>query len=201
MTSTDIPYAIGLSALFFVIFGGLEWGTRRYGWSPDYTRRFAHIVSGLLVLLDYALLSPIVLVTLVAGSTIMIAISQRFRFSRAIHYVSRRTYGEVFLSVGFLAAFAVDSDPDVFIPSVLIITFADSLAGITTDMLRRTSQTIAGSLVFFVATVFILTTTTALPPLFIAGAALALTTVERLSPWGSDNLTVPLTAAVLLTIL
>lgn len=201
MTPTDIPYAIGLSVLFFAIFGGLEWCTRRFAWSPDYTRRAAHILSGGLVLLDYYLLSPVVFVVMVASSTVLIAISQRLRFSRAIHFVDRRTYGEVFLSLGFLAAFFIDSSPEVFLPSVLILTFADSFAGITTDILKKTRQTVAGSVVFLVVTIVILFFTTSLPALFVVGAALALTVVERVSPWGSDNTTIPATAALLLTIL
>jgi phytol kinase len=200
MWPTDIPYAIAFSALFFATFGSLEWCTRRFGWSPNYTRRVAHVLSGVLVLIDYFFISPIVFVLLVAGSTVLIGLSQWFQFARSIHNVSRRTYGEVLLSVGYLVAHAINSAPEVFVPSVLVIMFADSLAGIATDLRGQTRHGVAGTVVFAVVALVILLTATTVPWYTAIAIALSLTVVERVSPWGSDNVTIPAAAAVALSL-
>ena len=201
MWPTDIPYAIAFSALFFATFGALEWGTRRFGWSPNYTRRVAHVLSGVLVLIDYFFISPLVFVLLVASSTLLIGLSQWLKFARSIHNVSRRTYGEVLLSVGYLVAYAINSAPAVFVPSVLIIMFADSLAGIATDLRGQTRHGVAGTAVFAGVTLVILLTSSTLPWHTAIAISLALTVVERYSPWGSDNVTIPVGAAIALTLL
>jgi dolichol kinase len=104
------------------------------------------------------------------------------------------------LSVGYLVAYAVNSAPEVFVPSVLVIMFADSLAGIATDLRGQTRHGVAGTVVFAVVSLVILLTATTVPWYTAIAIALSLTVVERVSLWGSDNVTIPAAAAVALTL-
>ncbi|MEK7621537.1 MAG: hypothetical protein AAB395_04270 [Patescibacteria group bacterium] len=114
--------------------------------------------------------------------------------------MTRKTYGEVLLPLGTLLAFIVAHDrPEVFISSILIMTFADASAGIVGDLRAKQRASHLGSIVFFVVSIFILT-------FFIKDTfslfsiAFILSVVEKISPLGSDNFTIPLTAVILLSL-
>lgn len=182
---------------------GLEVARRKFGYSPEITRRIVHVFSGLSTLLDYLLLPGIWFVVLITTSLIGIAASQKFGWLTSVHSVKRHTFGEVFLPIGTLTTYWVSLDTNglsdwrYFIPALLIMTFADAASGITSDLLKLQRKSWRGSLVFAAVTLAILIsfgTELVQAVLF----SLAITIVERLSKLGSDNLTVPLSAALLI---
>lgn len=192
-----------LSSLFIAGVVGIEFLRRKYQYSPEITRRIVHIFSGLCTILDYLLLPGIWFVVLITTSMVGIYLSQRRGWLTSVHNVKRRTFGEVFLPVGSLATYAISLDGfgnsriNYFIPALVIMTFADAAAGITSDVLKLQRKSWRGSAVFFLVTFAILagwqeTTLTA----FIF--TVTLTLVERWSKFGSDNLTIPVAAALLL---
>jgi dolichol kinase len=193
------PLALALSTGYLLVMVALEAAKRKFGFSPEITRRFVHIWSGLYTILDFMLLPSFWFLILIAISLGGIALSQWFGWLTSVHKVKRRTFGEVFLPMGSLATWAISQgDPKVFIPSLLIMTFADSLAGITSDLLKQPRKIWRGSVVFFAVTAIILGLGTQLDLLRAFIMAAALTAVERFSPLGSDNATVPVGAALFL---
>jgi dolichol kinase len=126
-------------------------------------------------------------------------VSQRLGWFSSIHEVKRRTYGEIFLPLGTLITYAISQGrPEIFVPSVFVMTFADSFAGLTSDMLKKERKVIQGSIVFFVIAFLLLIENTHLPLGHILLATIVVTLVERFSPLGSDNATVPVATALLL---
>jgi len=82
----------------------------------------------------------------------------------------------------------------------LVLTFADTAAGFVSNFYKEQRKMIRGSLVFFlIAFAILLATGSSLPEALVF--ALILTAVERFSPYGTDNLTVPAAAALLLLFL
>ncbi|MFM6980061.1 MAG: hypothetical protein ACKOWE_01485 [Micrococcales bacterium] len=192
--------AAGLIGLFLGSFMLLEVCKRKFKLSSEITRRIAHVVSGLCGLLDYLLVSKPTFVILMVLGIPFILISYRRNIFTAVHNVVRKTYGELFLAVGIVLAFLASLlEPSSFIPALLIITFSDSLAGLVSDLYKQPRKMIRGSIVFFAVTVVILLSFSVSWAISFL-IALALTLVERYSPLGSDNLTVPVAAAALLVL-
>lgn len=191
--------ALGLSVGYLVVVVAIEFLKRKRKVSSEITRRLIHIFSGSYTLLDYFLLPSAWFIGLITLSLIVMVISQKFGWFTSIHSVARKTYGELFLPLGTLLTFFIcNNKPEIFIASILVMTFADSLAGITSDLLKKPSKVLQGSLVFFIVTVPILTLHSSLGFGHVLLAALLVTVVERFSPLGTDNATVPVATALLL---
>lgn len=190
--------ALALIALFLSAFISLEFAKRKLNWSPELTRRLAHIGSGLCGLLDYLLVSETTFLILMLLGIPFILISYRRNIFSSVHNVKRKTYGEIFLAVGVVVAYLVSlAKPEVFIPSLMIITFADSLAGLVSDFYKQPRKMLRGSVMFFAVTLTILLIF-GYPLGGAVAVALVLTAIEKFSPLGSDNLTVPTASAALL---
>lgn len=195
--------ASALSTFYIAGVVGLEAARRKFGYSPEITRRIVHIFSGLSTLLDYLLLPGIWFIILISISLVGIAASQRFGWLTSVHSVRRRTFGEVFLPIGTLTTYWVstawltESNWNYFVPALLIMTFADAASGITSDVLKLQRKSWQGSMVFAIFSVAILVIfgTEVLRAILFA---IVLTAVERFSTLGSDNLTVPLVGSLLL---
>ena len=191
--------ALGLSVGYLVVVLAIELLKRKRKVSSEITRRLIHIFSGIYTVLDYFLLPAAWFIALITLSLIVMAISQRYGWFSSIHDVKRRTYGEIFLPIGTLLTYAISQGrPEIFIPSIFIMTFADSFAGLTSDLLKKERKVFQGSIVFFVVAFLLLVENTHLPTGHIWLAALVVTLVERFSPLGTDNATVPVATALLL---
>jgi dolichol kinase len=191
--------AAGFASFYLVVVLLIELARRKLGVSTDITRRVIHIFSGLCTILDFVLLPTAWFLSLITISLVVIIFSQRLGWFTSIHSVARRTYGEVFLPLGTLLAFFISQGNSViFITSVLVTTFADSFAGITSEILKKPSKVIQGSIVFFLVSVLVLALYSSLDFGHALLAAFVVTLVERYSPLGSDNATVPVATALLL---
>lgn len=203
---TDFLIACLLSALFVFLFATIEILKRRFKLSPEITRRFAHIASGCVVLLEYYYLPSFWILFLMIGGGILFFIASRFQLLSSINNVSRKTYGQYVLTAGYVLSYLISlNKPEVFVPSLLIVTFADSMAGLVGSLRKSPTRTTLGSLVFFSITlvtilIFTLQNSADLTHaiVFTLLYSLALTTIEKYTPLGFDNLTVPTAAALLL---
>lgn len=195
----ELAIAFGVAALFMSVLVAIEYSKRTLKLSSEITRRLAHISAGLLAIVAYLLLPTWLYVIAIAGVGIIIGISQYKNIFTSIHSVHRKTYGELFLPAGLLATLAVGtSHAEYYIPSVLILTFADSFGGLVSDVFKQKRKMIRGSIVFFATTLTVLLFMVALPIHALLLVAVAVTVIERYSPLGSDNLTVPLATMLLL---
>jgi len=191
--------ALGLSVGYLAVVLAIEFLKRKRKVSAEITRRLIHIFSGICTVLDYFLLPSAWFIALITLSLVVMVISQRFGWFSSIHDVKRRTYGEIFLPLGTLVTYGISqARPEIFIPSIFIMTFADSFAGLTSDLLKKDRKVVQGSIVFFVIAFLLLIENTHLPLGHVLMVALVVTLVERFSPLGTDNLTVPVATALLL---
>lgn len=194
-----LPLAVALSLLYLVVLVSIEVFSRKLGWSSEITRRIVHIWSGICTLLDFVYLPSALFLALISISLVGIALSQKFGWLTSVHDVKRNTFGEVFLPIGTLITYAISQGvATIFVPSILVMTLADSLAGITSDLLHKPRKTLLGSLVFFASAVVVLGLSSPINLATSMTTALIATLVERFSPIGSDNTTVPVATALLL---
>ena len=198
----SIWLATGLAVAYIVVIVLTELLTRKLNVSSEITRRAMHIFSGLYTILIYYLLPAVEYLTLVIISLVVVVVSKKFNVLSSIHQVKRKTYGEVFLPVGTLTTYLISqAQAEIFVPSILIMTFADSFAGIVSDYYKTQKQSWQGSVVFFVTTTVILMLGGGADIGLALLVALGITLVERYTPYGVDNFTVPVASALVLLLL
>ena len=187
----------------------------------EYTRKFAHSTATI-VALTFPLIFKSYEYVLVMGVVffVVLFIAKTKDLLKSIEDVSRKTYGSVLLPVAISGAFVAANllnDNKLFIIPILILGVSDSLAGITGvffgKKLRQViiygwklNKTYLGSVVFFltalVISLYVLHWFTGLlspKTLTIAfSVALGAAIVELISSKGLDNITVPLTAIMIL---
>lgn len=181
-----------------VILLSLETLTRRLDWTAENMRRISHASAAFFAALLSLYLSAPVFVGIVALFVPIMWFSRSRRLLRHIHEVSRPTIGEELLSIGIVVAYIIaGGETKIFVPAILILGIADPLTGI---VMQKFKNHVLGYLVFtIVATVVLMFFSIPFfTALLIAGLVAA---VERASPYGSDNLTIPVAVALALRLL
>lgn len=184
------------STLFILLLVLLELLTRKKNYPRELSRKTAHILAGLFAITMAFVLEFRVFIIITCLFTIFILLSYKASLLQSIHGVQRTTVGEIFFPLGILAGYIIaDGSMPVYLASVLILTISDTLAGII-------DTAVTSFLVFFgsafIILVFIFSSQ---PILFLAAIAFILTLVEKISPFGIDNLSIPLIATLLLNTL
>ena len=181
----------------------LELLVRRAGWRHETTRRIAHVLACLYAVVCHSVLPLSAFVLACSVFLLALVVSRRLRVLTAVHVTRRDSLGEVYLPGGIIIAAlagAAAGSQAVFLASILILSFADVAAGVTGDILRSSRKTWWGSLAFFVVSVVIVLACGFDPLTALAVSAVA-AGVERVSTRGTDNLTVPFAAGLLLALL
>lgn len=166
---------------------------------PSYlSRRLAHVGAGLFSLIMWATFSPLIFLICTSLLVGVITISHAKRLLRSVHNVSRRTQGEIYLPVGIFVTYLIaHNQAEIFVPAILIMTFADVVSGMISDWRSKGRASKWGS-VGFLFTAFLLLLLFEQNLAMVASISLILMVVERISPYGSDNFTIPIAASVLL---
>lgn len=178
----------------------LELLTRKFHFSSEITRRAAHVLTGIFAAAAYLLLPIWAYASCVIIFLIVIAYSHSKKLLTSVHNVKRRTYGAVYFPVGLLGALVAAQllSPSAYIPSIFVLTFADTLGGLTSDVFKTPRKSNRGSIVFVAVAWVILATLTPLAAWQCGIIALLTGIVERMSKNGSDNATVPVATVLLL---
>jgi dolichol kinase len=166
-------------------------------------RKIAHIgaglysVSALFFLSQTAYVLQSLLLAFILGAT------QYYHIFSGIHGQQRQTYGEVALPIGlgFIGLF-IFSDKALAILIILIVSISDTAAEICGIFEKRKS--LPGSVAFFVSAILICSLwaitlqqpQTELFMLHITIFSFILTVIEAGSLYGSDNVTIPITAII-----
>jgi len=189
------------SVLFLFVLLLLEYITRRNNFNKELTRRIAHALSSLFGATMGLVLEPKVFIIFAFAFLIIISLSYGIKFFSSIHNVKRKTYGELFLPLGILIAYAIaNGSTSSYLASVMILAISDPLAGIVGDITKRKHS--YGSVVFFLSAFSVLLIIFKFEEFFLLIViALVITIVERFSSYGTDNLTIPLASALLLRLL
>lgn len=181
-----------------ILLVGLELLARRLKLSPEYVRRLSHGFAAIFAAVIGSVLSGPIFLGVVALFIPIMWFSRSRHIFNHIHGVSRPTIGEELLPIGIIAAYLIaGGKAEIFVPAVLVVGLADPLAGI---VIQEFKNHIVAFLIFvIVATVLIsLFSVSIVTALLIAVVAAG---IERLSPYGSDNLTIPLVVALALRLL
>ncbi len=181
----------------------------KYKWpnQTEFSRKIVHIGIGPLIPLALILgISKDVAISVAIIISILLFINNRFKIITAIEDVNRQSYGTVAygLSITFLIILFWENNPNAASAGALVMSFGDGLAGligknISSKKWKIWGQTksLAGTLVMAISSfsILILLSFTVnqqfnvLPIIMITCLA---TSLEQVSRWGIDNLTVPI---------
>lgn len=214
-----ITFLIFLGGIF-VLIGLSEVARTRLKWAAEASRKFVHILVGVLVMFSPFLFisnqPPIVLAIIFI---LVNAAALKSRKFEGMHATGRVSYGTVYFPAAYLLLCLFWWEkPVVFEISLLLMTFADTAAAVAGERARspesytvwRDKKTVQGSVVMFVVSILLIglgtrvfeTLVHASPidfkillPLSLFVAALV-TVAEATSSTGSDNLTIPMVAAI-----
>ena len=204
MTNFIILFLIA-SALFVTI----EVLQRKVFTKILWSRKATHISLGLFVLIlpNYLTEWGIGLMALIFALTLLVS---RIRHILSLHNIKRYSWGEVFypISVGVLSFICLPNDRSVFYAAILCLALSDASAAMVGGLMPikqirigKHTKTVGGVMGFFVVTICILSLIY-LPlgasffTLIIIALILSLS--ELITFYGSDNLVVPILAAILL---
>ena len=214
---------ISLLFLGIIVLLGLSEIVRRHlNWPIEFSRKFVHISTGILLFFAPILIEsslPFVIIALLFIIINYIALKKGFLKGMN---GQRATFGTIFYPISFLilVLFAWQDYKTIIIISMMIMAIGDALAAIAGESLPGThnylliteEKTIEGSTTMFVASTIIIFVVLKLNPLhssvvayssfyilWIAIITAVISTIaEALSTKGSDNLSVPLFSAIIL---
>lgn len=205
-----------LAAVFFLlVVTEVLWRKHKLG--VEVGRKIVHIGTGVIVAFWPHFLDWTIIQAVAIAMIIVILISYKFNIFKAIHSVERLTRGEILYPVGIALCALLEPAPWVFSVAILHLALADGLAGVVGVHYGKSSRyqiishgkSLVGSLTFFTTSFLIfvgasfLVSENALPHLYgwFLWSALVLTVVENLSWYGLDDITVPMSVIVILTLL
>jgi dolichol kinase len=188
-----------------------EFLNRRKNVSSEYTRKLAHFVSALSVLLfPYVFKDEGYVLAICATFFVILFIANMRHLLLSIDGVGRRTGGSYLLalSVGICYHLSVLLENNMlFTLPILILAICDPLAGITGKLFRSkhllNEKTFAGSLTFLFSSLCIslfYLWNVHHESVYVLSLMIALiaSITELLSPRGTDNLTIPLVIVAVL---
>jgi dolichol kinase len=217
---------ITITTLFFTgfccIIYAAEYLHKHYAINPEYTRKMAHSIATLSSLIFiYTIKSHWYILILGLFFFVLLLVAKRMKLFNSIDAVNRKTGGSYLLPVSVYIVFYIASTSGnnlLFILPILLLGISDPLAGFIGTYFRNRinkitlfnyllDKTILGSSVFFMSTLIISLITLylfdyELSKLLFLSILIAVTTTvtELLSPYGTDNLTVPLITVMLLSL-
>jgi phytol kinase len=179
----------------------------------ELNRKFVHITVGSFVAFWPYFLSWNTIRILSLAFLVGVAVSKYFGIFKAIHSVTRPTWGEVYfaLAVG-LTTFITDK-PAVYTAALLLMSLSDGLAAVVGTRYGKGNdyavmgarKSLAGTGTFLVCSYVVLLGIAVLSapvsPLACLGIAVGATVLENIADQGLDNLVVPLLAAYALHLL
>jgi len=205
---------------FLVILALSEFIYKRVKISAEYTRKISHIISTLTSLtFVYTFQSHWFVLALAAFSFLLLYIGKQKNAFQSIENVSRQTQGSYLLPIGIYISFALSDFMNnrlLFVLPILLLGISDASAGMmgilyqtkksNISILGRTpGKSYAGTFTFLTSS-FIISFATIMafgyniPKVIVLTIyiSLATTITELISPYGSDNLTIPIVASIIL---
>ncbi len=215
------------TVLAIIGFGGIlllsEYLYNRFNIDQQYTRKIAHSLAAFASLLFLLkIFSPLIVLIIALFFSFLLFIGKKKDYFRSIDSIHEKTFGSIFLPISIFVVYYLASrfkNDLFFILPVLILAICDPLAWLAGTYFKgRTKRivllnrllrkTFFGSVVFFISAFIVILVTLVVfgysfftiifLSLFVSGVD---TFVEMISPYGTDNLLVPLVTAGLLILL
>jgi phytol kinase len=211
------PIALLLAFVYVCVVLALGEGLRRgLHLSVDFTRKFVHIGVGMVAFLlvalfkdwRFAIVPPLVFI-------MVNYVSYRRQIFAGIETGARGELGTVYFPISFLILIPLLwSQPTLLVASLMPLTWGDSFAAIIGSRFGRhkftvinETRSIEGSVTMFAfsfvatfAALLVFLTPVAASLVLALVTALIAALVEAFSPYGVDNLTVPLASAAVLVL-
>lgn len=219
MNPAILPIAT-LAASFLTLFGSAEWMYRKEMLQVEWSRKFVHIVTGLITLFF-----PIVLTShwqvlfLCISFGIILIVSKRMSLLESINGIDRPSQGSILYPLAVYLSFIVfeeKGDLIWFYAPILTMAICDPVAALVGKKhpwspyrVGKETKTISGSTGFFISAfillsgLFIALSTSTGIPVLLAAAIIAIiaTITEAVSRNGSDNIWIPLAVILCLQLL
>ncbi len=213
-----LPLLCALSAMIGVLLLS-EYLWRKCGLRDEYGRKFVHIVVGTFVAISPFFLSKTSITILAILSLLGMLVSRYTNLLKAIHDVKRITVGEFAAPLGVGITIWLAREPWVFTTALLFVALADGMAAIVGKKWGKVRlplrvfglrKTLEGSTAYVVMAVISVALGALLgghDAIFLAPIAafavmpLVSAGIEAVSPYGIDNITVPLFVVVVLNLL
>jgi len=191
---------------FSLLYTVLELMKRKTEISSNLTRKIAHIFSAIFVIFFYFILSRNEFILATAFFSFIFAISYLTKFFKSIHLENQKTIGEILypISLVILGIFYFDNK-FIMLSSIAIMGFSDGLSGLYNIKYKK--NTIQGSFLFLIITVFAILSfysifydiPNTLMVIKIIIISIIISFIEYFSYYGTDNFTVPLSSALILS--
>ncbi len=179
-----------------------ELAARRWLPPPELSRKLAHVGSALLAAVSCVWLDHRWYVAIGLGFTVALLLARRFLPLRSLSARSAGSWGELLFGLGVAVAALIAHGTPTFVLGVLILGLADTAAflvgrrrPVRTLLLGRT----IGGCTAFLITAFLIALPAGPGPAAVVAVCCAL--AELVSPRGSDNITVPALAAILIEVM
>lgn len=209
---TDLEPTVAAYLYVFAILGAAEALRRRLDYGPDFTRKLVHISVGMWVFPSlYWFTSPGWAIIPPLSFVIINYLSYRFDLFKAMES-DKSSLGTVYFPISLAILILAYWDRGYVVAAgMMAMTWGDALAAIIGRRWGRhryrlagATKSLEGTATMFAASaaaiLLTLLATSPLPAGIAAGYALGLgllaAVVEAVSPWGTDNLTVPLLTAL-----
>ncbi|HEY76646.1 MAG TPA: hypothetical protein G4O00_10790 [Thermoflexia bacterium] len=212
----DLLVLVAAYLYLFAALGIAEWLRRRQGYSVDFTRKVVHIAAGMTVLFLLAFQSRWMALIPPVSFIFINTLSYWKGTFQAMETGERWRLGTIYFPIAFaVLTWWLWETKSLLVASLMPMTWGDALAAVVGRRWGRRKfrvpgghRTLEGSLTFLV----VAWVATALPLAFVSGTpfpgwqalpvalavAVGTAVVEAISPWGTDNLTVPAVAALIL---
>lgn len=206
--------------VIFIIIGAFAFLTAYEMWwrkkqkHTEFDRKLVHVIAS-----GFAAFSPFYLSwtdirILSLAALFAIAVSKYTKLFKSLHSIDRTTFGELFFAASIGILTFITQDKGIYTAALLQMTLADSAAAIIGQKYGKNNKyklwnqykSIVGSTTFLVVSLVILLTYGLLASgnhltVNLVFIAISLIIVENLSIYGSDDLTVPIIAAIMLRFL
>jgi phytol kinase len=208
--SDNLLNTIYLSGAFLLLFGSAELLFWKFKLQAEVTRKYVHIVTGLLTMLFPPLVGDPWLVLLLCGSFLLILMaSMKFDLLPSINGVDRKTRGSILYPIVVFACYLMYTEYGQFIfyyLPILILAICDPIAALVGKRWPRgkyttfgQTKTLSGSAGFFIGAfllcaglIFLLEGYLLLETIVTSFVIAFVTTVaEALTHKGYDNFTIP----------
>ena len=135
--TTNVLGIAGVLAALGLVFGGLRWVQVRYDTDPEWTRKLAHVLMGVVTLTFPWVFDTFWPVAVLGGVAVMLMVvvrsvdDVRTSVGSVIHSVGRHSYGEIYFPIAVVALFALaGDDPVLYSVPLLTLGFADPAAAL-----------------------------------------------------------------------
>ena len=205
---------IGLAGLVGIVM--TEFLRRKGVVRNEEARKLVHFLHAMAIIAwAYYLPSYLPIIVAECCALVIVLAEKRFGVLAGLRDIGRVSYGEVLFSVGVIVLCLMEPSYSHFVVVMLHLGIADAVAAVVglrvkspTYKVRGHLKSVAGSLACYVASFMIFTSYLWHTQQFSAGnvaiitlAAGVITLIENVSLLGTDNLTMPLTAYIVILLI